>query len=62
MTDYRGIVLPCPDREQLFVISALSSMTTDATDITDDENISIALEQHVTISVATLDTTMTAPG
>jgi hypothetical protein len=37
-------------------------MTTDAADITDDENFGIALEQHVTASVAALDTTKTAPG
>jgi hypothetical protein len=36
-------------------------MTTDAADITDDENFGIALEQHVTVSVAALDTTKTAP-
>jgi hypothetical protein len=36
-------------------------MTTDATDITDDENFGIALEQHVTVSVATLATTKTMP-
>jgi hypothetical protein len=42
MTDYRGVVLPCPDRGQPFVINALSSMMTDATDITDDENFGIA--------------------
>ncbi len=36
-------------------------MTTDAADITDDENFAIALEQHVTASVAALDTTKTAP-
>jgi hypothetical protein len=38
MTDYRGAVLPCPDRGQPLVIIALSSMTTDTVDITDDEN------------------------
>ncbi len=62
MTDYRGVVLPCPDRGQPFVIKALSSMTTDAADIANDENFGIALEQHVTVSVAALDTTKTAPG
>jgi hypothetical protein len=62
MTDYRGVVLPGPDRGQPFVINALSSMTTDATDITNDKNFGIALEQHVTVSVAALDTTKTAPG
>jgi hypothetical protein len=36
-------------------------MTTDAADITDDENFGIALEQQVTISCATLDTTKTEP-
>jgi hypothetical protein len=36
-------------------------MTTDAADITNDENFGIALEQHVTVSVAALDTTKTAP-
>jgi hypothetical protein len=61
-TDYRGVVLPCPDRGQPFVINTLSSMMTDAADITNDENFGIDLEQHVTISVATLDTTKTAPG
>jgi hypothetical protein len=60
MTDYRGVVLPCPDRGQPFVINALSSMTTDTTDITNDENFGIALEQHVTVNVAALDTTKTA--
>jgi hypothetical protein len=34
MTNYRGVVLPHPDRGQLFVINAISSMTTDAADIT----------------------------
>jgi hypothetical protein len=34
----------------------------DAADITDDENFGIALEQHVTVSIATLDTTKTVPG
>jgi hypothetical protein len=62
MTDYRGIVLPRLDRGQLFVINALSSMMTDAADITDDENFGIALEQHVTVSIAALDTTKAAPG
>jgi hypothetical protein len=62
MTDYREVVLPCPDRVQPFVINAVSSMTTDAADITNDENFGIALEQHVTVSVAALDTTKTAPG
>ncbi len=62
MTDYRGVVLPRPDRGQLFVINALSSIMTDAADITDDENFGISLEQHVSASVATLDTTKTAPG
>ncbi len=61
MTDYRGVVLPHPDRGQPFVINALSSMTTDAADITNDENFGIALDQHVTVSVATLGTTKTAP-
>ncbi len=62
MTDYRVVVLPRPDRGQPFVINALSSMTTDAEDITDDENFGIALEQHVTVSIAGLDTTKTASG
>jgi hypothetical protein len=62
MTDYRGVVLPRLDKGQPFAINALSSMTTDAADITDDEYFGIALEQHVTISVAALDTTKTAPG
>jgi hypothetical protein len=62
MTDYRGVVLPRPDRGQPFIINALSSMTTNATDITDDEIFGIALEQHVTVSVAAIDTTKTAPG
>ncbi len=61
MTDYRGVVLPRPDRGQPFVINALSSMTTDAADITNDEKFG-ALDQHVTVSVAALDTTKTAPG
>jgi hypothetical protein len=43
-TDYRGAVLPHPERGQLFVINALSSMMTYTTDITDDENFGIALE------------------
>ncbi len=54
--------MPCPDRRQPFVINALSSMTTDTADIIDDENFDIALEQHVTVSVAALDMTKTAPG
>jgi hypothetical protein len=63
MTDYRGVVLPHTDRGQPFVINTLSySMTTDTTDIPDDENFGIALEQHVTVSVATLDTIKTVPG
>jgi hypothetical protein len=37
-------------------------MTTDAADITDDKNFGTTLEQHVTVSVAALDTTKTAPG
>jgi hypothetical protein len=61
MTDYRGVVLPHPDRGQPFVINVLSSMTTDAADITNDENFGIALEQHVTVSVAALDMTKTEP-
>jgi hypothetical protein len=62
MTDYRRVALPRPDRGQPFVINALSSMTTDAADITDDENFGIALEQHMTVSIAVLDTTKTEPG
>ena len=62
MTDYRGVVLPRPDRGHSFVINALFSMTTDAAYITDDKNFGIALDQHVTISVAALDTTKTALG
>ena len=62
MTDYTGVVLPRPDRGQPFVINALSSMTTDVADITDDENFGIALKQQVTISIAALDTAKTAPG
>jgi hypothetical protein len=61
MTDYRGVVLPRPDRGQPFVINTLSSMTTDAADITNDENFGIALDQHVTVSVAALDMAKTAP-
>jgi hypothetical protein len=37
-------------------------MTTDAADIRDDENSGIALEKHVTLSVAAFGTTKTAPG
>jgi hypothetical protein len=33
MTDYRGVVLPRPDRGQPFVINTLSSIKTDATDM-----------------------------
>ncbi len=62
MTDYRGFVLPRPDRGQPFVINALSFMTTDAADITNDENFGIDLEQHVTVSAAALDTTKTPLG
>jgi hypothetical protein len=62
MTDYWGVILLCPDRGQPFVINTLSSMTTDAADITNDENFGIALDQHVTVSVVTLDMTKTAPG
>ena len=54
MTDYRGVVFPRPDRGQPFVTNAFSSMTTDAADITDDENFGIALEQHVTVSLPRL--------
>jgi hypothetical protein len=63
MTDYRGVVLlPHPDRGQPFVINALSSMTTDTADITDDKNFGITFEQHVTVSVAALDISKTTPG
>ncbi len=62
MTDYRGVVLPRPDRGQPLVINTLSSMMTDAIDITNDENFGIALKQQVTISIAALDTAKTAPG
>ncbi len=63
MTHYRGdVVLPCPDRGQPFVIKAISSMTTDTADITNDEYFGIAFEQHVTVSIAALDTTKKAPG
>jgi hypothetical protein len=62
MTDYWGVVLPRPDRGQPFAINALSSMTTDCADITDDENFGITLEQHMTVSIAALDTTKTVPG
>jgi hypothetical protein len=62
VTDYRGVVLPCPDRGQPFVINTLSSMMTDAADITNDENFGMALDQHVTVSVAALDRTKTVPG
>ncbi len=37
-------------------------MMTDAADITNYENFGNALEQHVTVSIAVLDTTKTAPG
>jgi hypothetical protein len=37
-------------------------MMTNTADITDDENFGIALEQHLTVSVAVLDTTKTVPG
>ena len=43
MTEYRGVVLPRPDRGQTFVINALSSMTTDAADITNDKNLALLL-------------------
>jgi hypothetical protein len=62
MTDYRVDVLPRPDRRQPFVINALSSMRTDAADITNDENFGIAFKQQVTVSIAALDTTKTVPG
>jgi hypothetical protein len=61
MTDYRWVVLPCPDRGQLYVINALSSMTTDVANIADDKSFGLALEQHVTVSIAALDTTKTVP-
>ncbi len=61
MTDYRGVVLPCSDRGQPFVINTLSSMRIDTAYITYDENFGIAIEQHVTVSVAALDMTKTAP-
>jgi hypothetical protein len=61
MTNYRGVVLPRPNRGQPFVINTLPSMTTDAADITNDKNFGIALEQHMTVSIAALDTTITAP-
>jgi hypothetical protein len=62
ITDYRGGVLPRPDRRQPFVINTLSSMTIDTADITNDENFGIALEQQVIVSIVVLDTTKTAPG
>jgi hypothetical protein len=37
-------------------------MVTDATDITNDENFGIALKQQVTINIAALGRTKTAPG
>ena len=43
MIDYRGVVLPRPDRGQPFVINAVSSMRTDATDITDNETSALIL-------------------
>ncbi len=43
MTDYRGVVLPHPDRGQLFVINTLSSMTADAADITDMKTLALLL-------------------
>jgi hypothetical protein len=61
MTDYRGVVLPRPDRGQPFIINALSSMMTGTADITNDENFGVSLEQHVTVSIAALDTTKTVP-
>jgi hypothetical protein len=43
MTDYRGVVLPRPDRGQLFVINPLSSTMADAADITDDKTLALLL-------------------
>ncbi len=62
MTDYRGVVLPHPDRGKVFVINALSSLMNDATDITDDKNFGLPLEPQVTVSVAVLGLTKTKPG
>ena len=62
MTNHKGVILPHSDRGQTFVINTLSSMMTDAANITDNENFGIALEQQVTISVAMLDSMKTAPG
>ncbi len=62
MTNFRGTTISRPDRGQSFVINSLSSMTSYAADITDNENFGLALDMQVTISVATLDTTKTKPG
>ncbi len=62
MTDFRGTTISRPDRGQTFVINSLSSITSYAADITDNENFGLALEQQVTISIAALDTTQTRPG
>ncbi len=62
MTDFRGTTISRPDRGQSFVINSLSSMTSYAADVTDNENFGLALDMQVTISVAALDTTKTKPG
>ena len=61
MTDFRGTTISRPDRGQSFVINSLSSMTSYAANITDNENFGLALDMQVTISVAALDT-RTKPG
>jgi len=43
------------------VINSLSSMTSYAADVTDNENFGLVLDMQVTISVAVLDTTKTKP-
>jgi hypothetical protein len=62
MTDYRGVVLSCPDRGQTFAINTLSSMMTNAADITDIKIFGLALEQQVTISIVALNSTKAAAG
>jgi hypothetical protein len=62
MTDFRGKTISRPDRGQTFVINSLSSMTSSAIDVTDNENFGLALDLQVTISIAALDTTKTKPG
>jgi hypothetical protein len=53
MTDYAGNIISCPGkrgRRDAYVISSLSSLTTDHVDVTNDDNFHTVLTSHVHIS------------